>query len=311
MARFPRPYCATEPVRTVPFFNLYDDIQITQLGSTGLATTLGAAGIAQVPAFSRACRGRRPRRGTQHDPGAPRRHRRGDRVSPGVIHVTAPRRRSGAGSRGGEGLVAPTTRSSRRHTPGQVTPNDTSGRHSGRFSPFFAPGTVPCNPSELCQITCPIRRRGCGSHRPRIMLLAYPLRRLIQVLMISQSRDGRRIAAVCERFGMRTIVGSSSRAGVRALAEVRARTRARYGRGARRRRPPRPGREDQAGTDPRGPAFGRPDRAGLRERGTQVGGSKLGPDAGRLALYPRARALRPGGRRSRGAGPGGLGEAAP
>ena len=157
MARFARPYCATEPVRTVPFFNLYDDIQITQLGSTGLATTLGAAGIAQVPAFSRACRGRRPRRGTQHDPGAPRRHRRGDRVSPGVIHVTAPRRRSGAGSRGGEGLVAPTTRPSRRHTPGQVTPNDTSGRHSGRFSPFFAPGTVPCNPSELCQITCPIR----------------------------------------------------------------------------------------------------------------------------------------------------------
>ena len=141
----------------MPFFNLYDDIQITQLGSTGLATTLGAAGIAQVPAFSRACRGRRPRRGTQHDPGAPRRHRRGDRVSPGVIHVTAPRRRSGAGSRGGEGLVAPTTRSSRRHTPGQVTPNDTSGRHSGRFPPFFAPGTVPCNPSELCQITCPIR----------------------------------------------------------------------------------------------------------------------------------------------------------
>ena len=33
MARFARPYCATEPVRTVPFFNLYDDIQITQLWS--------------------------------------------------------------------------------------------------------------------------------------------------------------------------------------------------------------------------------------------------------------------------------------
>ena len=33
MARFARPYCATEPVRTVPFFNLYDDIQITQLGA--------------------------------------------------------------------------------------------------------------------------------------------------------------------------------------------------------------------------------------------------------------------------------------
>ena len=130
--------CATEPVRTVPFFNLYDDIQITQLGSTGLATTLGAAGIPQVPAFSRACRGRRPRRGTQHDPGAPRRHRRGDRVSPGVIHVTAPRRRSGAGSRGGEGLVAPTTRSSRRHTPGQVTPNDTKRHFRAPFWPIFA-----------------------------------------------------------------------------------------------------------------------------------------------------------------------------
>ena len=33
MARFPRPSCATEPVRTVPFFNRYDDIQITQLGA--------------------------------------------------------------------------------------------------------------------------------------------------------------------------------------------------------------------------------------------------------------------------------------
>ena len=33
MARFARPYCGTEPVRTVPFFNLYDDIQITQLGA--------------------------------------------------------------------------------------------------------------------------------------------------------------------------------------------------------------------------------------------------------------------------------------
>ena len=33
MARFARPYCATEPVRTVPFFNLYDDIQISQLGA--------------------------------------------------------------------------------------------------------------------------------------------------------------------------------------------------------------------------------------------------------------------------------------
>ena len=76
-----------------------------------------------------------------------------------VVHARPrrPRRRSGAGSRGGEGLVAPTTRSSRRHTPGQVTPNDTSGRHSGRFSPFFAPGTVPCNPSESCQSCRPIR----------------------------------------------------------------------------------------------------------------------------------------------------------
>ena len=33
MARFARPYCSTEPVRTVPFFNLYDDIQITQLAA--------------------------------------------------------------------------------------------------------------------------------------------------------------------------------------------------------------------------------------------------------------------------------------
>ena len=28
-----RPDCAMQPVRTVPFFNLYDDIQITQLGA--------------------------------------------------------------------------------------------------------------------------------------------------------------------------------------------------------------------------------------------------------------------------------------
>ena len=62
----------------------------------------------------------------------------GTAVSPGVIHVTAPRRRSGAGSRGGEGLVAPTTRSSRRHTPGQVTPNDTKRHFRAPFWPIFA-----------------------------------------------------------------------------------------------------------------------------------------------------------------------------
>ena len=37
MARFARPYCATEPVRTVPFFNLYDDIQITGVGRISYA----------------------------------------------------------------------------------------------------------------------------------------------------------------------------------------------------------------------------------------------------------------------------------
>ena len=45
MARFPRPYCATEPVRTVPFFNLYDDIQITQLGAFTAARHLWALNI--------------------------------------------------------------------------------------------------------------------------------------------------------------------------------------------------------------------------------------------------------------------------
>ena len=37
MARFARPYCATEPVRTVSFFNLYDDIQITGVGRISYA----------------------------------------------------------------------------------------------------------------------------------------------------------------------------------------------------------------------------------------------------------------------------------
>ena len=36
----------------------------------------------------------------------------------------------------------------------QVTPNDTSAPESG---PFGRPGTVPSNPSEPCQSTCPLR----------------------------------------------------------------------------------------------------------------------------------------------------------
>jgi hypothetical protein len=46
-------------------------------------------------------------------------------------------------------------------------------------------------------------------------LLAYPI-----VIMISESRDGARIAWLAERFGYATVRGSSSRGGVRALLQM-------------------------------------------------------------------------------------------
>lgn len=54
----------------------------------------------------------------------------------------------------------------------------------------------------------------------RLLLLIYHMRRCVSLIMISRSRDGDRIAAVCERFGWSTVRGSSSRAGVRALLEL-------------------------------------------------------------------------------------------
>ena len=57
MARFARPYCATEPVRTVPFFNLYDDIQITGVGRISYALEQSRGCF--VYAYS-GCQARRP-----------------------------------------------------------------------------------------------------------------------------------------------------------------------------------------------------------------------------------------------------------
>ena len=52
-----------------------------------------------------------------------------------------------------EGFCPATISSAPLGTP-QVTPNDTSAPESG---PFGRPGTVPSNPSEPCQSTCPLR----------------------------------------------------------------------------------------------------------------------------------------------------------
>ena len=58
-----------------------------------------------------------------------------------------------------------------------------------------------------------------ASWHGRVLLLPYHLRGLLQTLMVSKSRDGERIAAICHRFGYRTVRGSSSRAGARALLQ--------------------------------------------------------------------------------------------
>ena len=64
-----------------------------------------------------------------------------------------------------------------------------------------------------------------GSGRPvilaswhgRVLLLPFHLRGLLETLMISNSRDGERIAQVCQRLGYETVRGSSSQGGARAL----------------------------------------------------------------------------------------------
>ncbi len=58
-----------------------------------------------------------------------------------------------------------------------------------------------------------------ASWHGRVLLLPYHLRGLLQTLMVSQSRDGERIASICRRFGYQTVRGSSSRAGARALLQ--------------------------------------------------------------------------------------------
>ncbi len=59
-----------------------------------------------------------------------------------------------------------------------------------------------------------------ASWHGRVLLLPFHLRGLLQTLMISRSRDGERIATVCERIGYSTVRGSSSRSGAQALREV-------------------------------------------------------------------------------------------
>ena len=59
-----------------------------------------------------------------------------------------------------------------------------------------------------------------ASWHGRVLLLPFHLRGLLQVLMISRSRDGERIATICERIGYSAVRGSSSRSGARALLEV-------------------------------------------------------------------------------------------
>ncbi len=59
-----------------------------------------------------------------------------------------------------------------------------------------------------------------ASWHGRVLLLPFHLRGLLQTLMISQSRDGERIATICERIGYSTVRGSSSRSGARALREI-------------------------------------------------------------------------------------------
>ncbi len=59
-----------------------------------------------------------------------------------------------------------------------------------------------------------------ASWHGRVLLLPFHLRGLLQTLMISRSRDGERIATLCERIGYSTVRGSSSLAGARALREI-------------------------------------------------------------------------------------------
>ena len=135
MARFARPYCATEPVRTVPFFNLYDDIQITQLGAYNdrFQRDMQAPLTGFMPESSRTPRS---------DPGSP--EEVGGVAQPqylGELHPTCE-------------LWDVIPISSAPEEAPQVTPNDTQ-RHpttlqrpeSGPFGPFRRP--------ELCQSTRP------------------------------------------------------------------------------------------------------------------------------------------------------------
>ena len=113
-----------QPVRTVPFFNLYDDIQITQLGAYNdrFQRDMQAPLTGFMPESSRTPRS---------DPGSP------EEV----------------------GGFCPATISSVPLGTPQVTPNDTQRHFSARIWAFWAPGhcaiqpvrTVPKHlPSQTC-----------------------------------------------------------------------------------------------------------------------------------------------------------------
>ena len=70
---------------------------------------------------------------------------------------------------------------------------------------------------ELLEAGTPIL---LASWHGRVLLLPFHLRGLLQTIMVSRSRDGERIATICERIGYSTVRGSSSRSGARALLEV-------------------------------------------------------------------------------------------
>ncbi len=58
-----------------------------------------------------------------------------------------------------------------------------------------------------------------ASWHGRVLLLPFHLQGLLETMMISTSRDGERIAQVCERLGYETVRGSSSAGGARALLQ--------------------------------------------------------------------------------------------
>ena len=123
MARFARPYCATEPVRTVPFFNLYDDIH--QLGAF---TDEFVAFAFQGPYGF-------------HGSGRPAASHAETSPSPRLLGCA-------------DGRLQPSARATQRRL---TLPSATL---QGPFLADFAARTVPSNPSPQ---TCPFRNSAGGT----------------------------------------------------------------------------------------------------------------------------------------------------